>query len=180
MPKKLFTISVIMFGALLFSLTLSNKTYAATCTWNGSVNEDWDNAANWDPGCTGTEGIPGNGDDVVFPENPSTYNLNNNINNLELNSITIFGDSNSFYVIYGNDMSIISGITTTYQNAPSSINNNITFTGDQQFNIQTTNFNGNINLNGNNLNINATNDNSIFNGIISGEGDITRRCSCIF
>lgn len=173
MLKKLFTISVIVFGALLFSLALSNKTYAATCTWNGSVNEDWDNAANWDPGCTGTEGIPGNGDDIVLPENPSTYNLNNNINNLELNSITIFGDSNSLYVIYGNDISIISGITTTYQNAPPTINNNIIFTGDQQFNIQTTNFNGNINLNGNNLNINATNDNSIFNGIISGEGDIT-------
>lgn len=73
MLKKLFTISIIVFGVVLFSFTLPNKVYAVTCTWNGSVNEDWDNAANWDPGCTGTEGIPGNGDDVVFPENPSTY-----------------------------------------------------------------------------------------------------------
>lgn len=173
MLKKLFTIGVILFGALLFSFTLSNKAYAATCTWNGSVNEDWNNAANWDPGCTGTEGIPGNGDDIVLPESPNTYNLNNNINNLELNSLTIYGDSNNYYEIFGNDISIAEGITTTYQAATTTIYNNITFTGNQQFNIQATNFNGNINLNGNNLNINATNDNSVFNGIISGEGDIT-------
>ncbi len=51
-------------GAVLLTVMMAGMTgtgFAATRTWDGSASTDWTDPANWDTG------VPGAGDDVIFP-----------------------------------------------------------------------------------------------------------------
>ncbi|HUM66080.1 MAG TPA: hypothetical protein PLV32_09550, partial [Chitinophagaceae bacterium] len=73
---------------LLAAVLLVATAWSKTTTWTGGANTAWDNAANWD------NGVPANGDHVIFPNNTSV-NLTRVAfgGNLNLASLTILGNS---------------------------------------------------------------------------------------
>ncbi|MER0439651.1 3-coathanger stack domain-containing protein [Emticicia sp. W12TSBA100-4] len=62
MKKRIFSKG--LFVILLF---INQLSFAATITWNGSVNTDWGNVANW------TGGLPTSADDVTIPIGLTRY-----------------------------------------------------------------------------------------------------------
>lgn len=62
MKKRIFSKG--LFAIFLF---INQLSFAASITWNGSVNTDWSNAANW------TGGLPTSADDVTIPIGLTNY-----------------------------------------------------------------------------------------------------------
>lgn len=171
MKKLLLTVFLCIGMFAAFSFLESSKAFAAECTWNGSVNDIWSNPDNWNPGCSGTEGIPGNGDDLIFPLSPFTYFMNNDIDGLSLNSLTFHADDNENYMLSGNEINISNGINITRIGGTVILNLDLNLTQSQTFNLAGSFINGNIILNGD-LTVASIIDNSVFNGVISGNGEI--------
>lgn len=85
---------LVVTSAILFFVAGQN-VYAATCTWNGSVDSAWTTAGNW-TGCTGG-GAPATTDDVLL-DNSSvsgsyTVNLPTGGTSIVINKLTITPDS---------------------------------------------------------------------------------------
>ena len=70
--------------ACLLAMIAVVNANAATRTWQGDVNTNWNTAANW-----AENAVPADGDDLVFPDNPTSRNSNNDIAGLSINSISI-------------------------------------------------------------------------------------------
>jgi autotransporter-associated beta strand protein len=75
------------------------------CTWTGSSNNEWNNAANWTGLCSGA-GVPGDTDDLIFPPGASNRAMNNNISGLNIDTISFQTD----YSISGNAFSVANGM----------------------------------------------------------------------
>src|SRR5437764_10589101 len=74
---------------------------AATRTWNGSVSSAWSNAANWN------EGVPANGDDLVFAKGAANVTSTNDLPpGLVIHSITV---NTTGYKIGGNAIVLDAG-----------------------------------------------------------------------
>lgn len=119
----LLTIFLIPISSVLFSNTL--KVSAATCSWTGSVDNTWANSGNWSAGCSGAGGIPGDGDDLIFPAGMANRFMNNNIAGLDLSSMTF---ETNYRISSGNEFSITNGMSG---NAEVIINTPIEVTQDQ-------------------------------------------------
>ena len=85
------------FGLILFSLS-SSMLWGATNTWNGNSSNLWSNAGNW------SAGTPVNGQDLSFPNGGNNPSNTNDINNLNIPSITI--DGNTVYTLSGNTITL--------------------------------------------------------------------------
>lgn len=72
--KQAFSLFLILITLLAF---IPHLVLAASCTWNGSVDNKWGSNGNW-TGCT----IPSSGDSLTFPSGTSNTNLNNDISGL--------------------------------------------------------------------------------------------------
>ncbi len=156
----------------LLSIALLPKVYAATCTWNGSVDGDWSTVANWDPGCTGAGGIPGDGDDLVFPASAGNLTNTNDIVGLDLLSVT----AADAYTIDLGTITLGAGGLNASSATPVIYTGAITLTATSTF-TATDSFdvNGTINLNGNNLILSVPTSLSYIDvfSVISGAGNIT-------
>src|SRR5260221_1382672 len=126
--KILFTIAFVLIGFTFLTIK-GSPVFAATCTWNGSNSANWSDPGNWNAGCSGVAGIPGNGDDLVFPLGATTFVLNDDIGTTTFSSITV----NTDYNILGNDINL-SGINGIVVNSGAvNIYNNIDLTTDTNF-----------------------------------------------
>lgn len=114
--KKLLTIaSVVIVSVGSMIILPTSKVYAATCTWTGaSANNTvlgealWSDSANWS-GCSGAGGIPGSGDDLIFPAGMPWTTNTDDLNGLSIASITF--TSNTSYTLSGVEaISITAGI----------------------------------------------------------------------
>ena len=60
--------------ACLLSIFVAAGANAATRTWQGDVDTNWNTAGNW-----AENAVPADGDDLVFPDSPTSRDSNNNI-----------------------------------------------------------------------------------------------------
>ena len=162
MFKKFITIVIFTIVLSVISLTNSSKVFAAACTWSGGVDNNWSSAGNWGAGCSGSGGIPGDGDDITIPSSATTVN---DLSGLTLNSIT-FPGSPAFNVS-GNAITINSFISAEW---PGTFGLSFTLGGNVE--ISTANYPGDIDLNGFNLTFNPTVLPFGISGDISGSGDL--------
>jgi hypothetical protein len=177
MSKKLSVLTLL--SPLIFFLisitipTLIPKVHAGTCEWIGVSSADWSDSGNWIGTCSGA-GIPGNGDDLVFPNGGGNTTMNNDISNLNLVSLYFTGFD--YYELNGNSITITSSIIEDFSfpwvyvniNTPITLGGNIVVF-QPKWNI---NIDGNINLNGNQLTVDMNNNVITLNGDITGNGDI--------
>jgi len=109
--SKIFTIKTALIllctGFLFFGLTA--KVNAATRTWSGTTNANWNNSGNWDV-------LPSAGDDLVFPSSASNKsNTNDFVADTSFNSITFTGTG---YTLAGNRITLAaSGMTSNISGA---------------------------------------------------------------
>lgn len=169
MRTKFLVAPLLAFGIFVaFSFTFSEHAYAAGCSWNGSADDTWSNASNWDAGCSGGGGVPGNTDDLTFPASTSNTSMNLDIAGLTLNSLTFGGD---LFSLSGNDFSLAAGLSLA-DTGYLTINNNITLTSDQEFtSVEALHINGNIARTGQLLTLNTSNDIQL-HGNLTGTGDL--------
>ncbi|HEV8267494.1 MAG TPA: autotransporter-associated beta strand repeat-containing protein [Thermoanaerobaculia bacterium] len=126
-----------LFPRAAFVLPLLLIPLSATATtrqWTGASNNVWNNSNNWSP-----NGVPANGDDLEFPSGALNTSVQNNMSGLSLHSI-IFSDTG--YNIFGNDISLSSGISE-YSNfafflssQTNTIQLNIALTANQTFHVE--------------------------------------------
>lgn len=83
---------------------ISQSLFAQTQTWNGSVNTDWFNAANWTASNGAVAGVPTSTDNVV---------INTNTNAPIIANGTAVANSVSISTVVGNLLTINSGATLT-------------------------------------------------------------------
>src|SRR4026207_1262151 len=86
---------------------LEDRTAPATLTWTGDDNANWStNVAgntNWN-----TNLLPASGDDLIFPASGANHVNTNDLTGLSPNSIIFSGTD---YVIGGNSVTILTGLT---------------------------------------------------------------------
>jgi autotransporter-associated beta strand protein len=98
---------------LLTGVGCIDPVAAATRTWDGSTDNRWSIASNWQENAA-----PMDGDDLVFPPGQMNTTNNNDLVGLDVNSIAI---SDSAYVLIGNSITLAAaGVTDT---SPSGITN---------------------------------------------------------
>ncbi len=91
-------------SALLAAALATLSAAAATNTWVGNTDANWNTAANWSPSAT-----PANGDSLVFGASGSAgTTLNNNLASLTVNQIT-FNSGASSFTIGGNGLTLGTG-----------------------------------------------------------------------
>ena len=83
------------------------SSIAVTKTWTGASMADahWSRADNWSPG-----GAPVDGDDLVFPDAAARKTNNNDLPVVSIDSMTFSGGN---YLVQGNAISLVSGLSTT-------------------------------------------------------------------
>src|SRR2546423_1197126 len=91
--------------ALVAWLLVPTAALAATKTWTGTNSGNWNDASNW------TGGVPGTGDDLVFPSGAGNVASGNNdlAAGISFQSITFNGDG---YVIGGNSLAITTAVVS--------------------------------------------------------------------
>lgn len=163
LKKSLYTLAfAILFSAVL-SIT-SNKVFAGTCSWDGSTDNDWNDATNWGAGCTGAGGIPADGDDLIFPLGMPNRSMDNDISGLDLRSLTFQDD----YAIGGSSISLSHGmssnsqVTFNIQVTASTLEQTWEFENDEGI------FNSNLTAASNLIFIGLI----TVNGVLNGNGDI--------
>jgi fibronectin-binding autotransporter adhesin len=88
-PQKLTSLHQILACAVLLALPLafSGTAQAATLTWTGTTDGDWNDASNW-----GGSGPPANGDDLIFTGTSNTTTNNDvgtfSVTGIQLNNTT--------------------------------------------------------------------------------------------
>ncbi|MEI6568949.1 MAG: Ig-like domain repeat protein, partial [Verrucomicrobiota bacterium] len=104
--------------------TVSVTVVPGTLIWSGAgANANWTTAANWTGGAA-----PVAGDILVFPFTAASYSAQNDFPPAtRFDSIQIASGS---YVIGGNPLTLLSGITATHPFAGASLNFGITLSGD--------------------------------------------------
>ena len=152
---------------------LSPSLFAATRTWTGAADANWNNAANW-----GGAG-PVAGDDLVFPGTGANQVTTNNFPvGTAFHSLTLSGGA---YTLNGNMITLgAGGIVTTGGTSPHTINLSITLAAPQTWQLEdaggtvTTDVESpSTNLNGRNLRLTGSASGQIFWGsVISGTGAI--------
>src|SRR5688572_5083993 len=115
---KAFLAALLLSVAGLTSLNVA-QVFAATCTWTGATNDNFNTATNWS-GCG--SGVPQTGDNITFDVTSLSAfkTLNNDISSLSVATITLTGTNSSghSFEITGNDLTITGGVVA---NAPVSL-----------------------------------------------------------
>lgn len=98
---------------------------AAQKIWTGAVNNAWSNAGNWNGG------VPASTDIAIFPVSASNESMTNDLN-VTLTAIDFQGGD---YTIGGNDVSVLSSITSAsgLGSTPNRFNAKVKALGTQPF-----------------------------------------------
>lgn len=176
-------VAIVAFGvSLLVHVPVAS---AATITWLGGTNNNFNTAANWSSGT-----VPTSADNIVFDNTAigASKVLNNDVASLGVGSITFSGTNSSFYnfTIGGNPMSLSGGIIVTSNSSPAitlgltlTANQSISGTGGLTLYNSTTPTA--LNLNGHNLTVSlADGIGGGINSSISGTGNISVSASSSF
>lgn len=160
----------------------SAATYAATRTWSGATSTSWNTASNW-----AENAVPVNGDDLVFPDNPTNRTSNNNIAGLSVASVSVTTtNSGAAFNYTGNGITLTGPITFSNPGVgtgsgdpnwaiPIALGASITMTSDGRV----TPFNATIDLGANTLTVAGGGD-LFVNGVVSGTGGITKNSGSAF
>lgn len=169
---KAFLAALLLSVASLLSLNIS-QVFAATCTWTGATNNNFNTAANWS-GCG--SGVPQNGDNLTFDVTglSADTTLTNDIANLSAATVTFTGSGNNRYTIAGNGLTITAGIVA---NTAALLDINVTLGGSQTWSgtggyiaIGLFEANKTLALGSNDLTINSS---LTLYGPLTGSGNIT-------
>ncbi len=171
---KAFLAALLLSVAGIMSLNVA-QVFAATCTWTGASNDNFNTAGNWS-GCGG--GVPQTGDNITFDVTSlSAYKtLNNDITSLSVATITYTGTNANGYSfeITGNALTITGGVVA---NAPVSLKVPLTlgasqtWSGTSSVDVGTFIAPKNISLGSSNLTVTAAL--GVFaNSVISGSGNL--------
>jgi autotransporter-associated beta strand protein len=145
---------------------------AAPRLWNGNVNGNFNNAANWVGGV-----VPAAGDDLIFQPPPATRLLvtNDFSPNRPFNSI-IFQGSN--YFVRGNPLLLTNGITSDNPVGANHVDADVNVRASQRWEatgpLASLDVNGDINLNANTLTVRANTGDFFLSGVISGTGNLVK------
>jgi autotransporter-associated beta strand protein len=142
---------------------------AADRTWTGTASPLWSDPANWETG------VPGNGDNLLFPLNVTNQTT---MNDLPVDPMRVFGAisvTGGNYFLAGNAIHLKSGINVSGGSAIVSLG--VTLAGSQSF-VGVT-MSGPIDLAGNTLTIDGPSDSSI-SGVISGAGALVKNGSGVY
>ncbi|MEO8487656.1 MAG: autotransporter-associated beta strand repeat-containing protein [Betaproteobacteria bacterium] len=83
-------------------LAIAPDAIAATRTWSGTLGTGWNTAGNWVEGI-----VPANGDDLVFPANPTDRDSSNDIAGLSIASVSVTTtNSGADYNFTGNGITL--------------------------------------------------------------------------
>jgi autotransporter-associated beta strand protein len=148
---------------------------AAPRTWLGNTSL-WSNPGNWSP-----SGVPQNGDALTFPDiSPfGVVSMNNDLANLSLDTITFTAGG---YLLNGNTITFIQGITDNHVGTLNRVNCGIQFTsGGGRFNsidLGQLEISGTTTLAGNqDLIVTSLETNITVSGVIQGNGGLILRGS---
>jgi autotransporter-associated beta strand protein len=139
------------FALILFALIMmvAPQAYAATKTWSGAVDSNFNVAGNWSPA-----GVPSNGDDLVFDSDTATsLTPANDLTGASFLSLTFQGNDPLGFDLSGNSFTLTGGITNN-SNGPAYILTPLVISGNQS--------------------ITATNHIISLDGAISGAGNLTK------
>lgn len=150
------------------------QVLAATCTWTGATNDNFNTSSNWS-GCG--SGVPQTGDSITFNVASLTdyKTLNNDISSLSVSTVTFTGtNANSYnYEITGNAMTITGGVVA---NAPGSfkvpltLGASQTWSGSSYITVGTFVAPKNITMGSSNLTVTAA---ALYaNSVLSGSGNL--------
>jgi len=183
--KKIIIILTFVIVCVLFvSFTsrFSQSVYASTpyaCTWTGDgTNNNFSNQYNWS-GCNDNSPQPEDNDNLIFSSISKTIILNNDISNLQLNSILFSGPYSGNLTIEGSSFNLSNGIVDSSSgiNLANEINTKINLTNSQTFDISSSNDYltlNTINLDIYSLTLNANSNNGFsINGGLTGSGNLT-------
>lgn len=151
------------------------QALAATCTWTGATNDNFNTAANWS-GCG--SGVPQNGDSITFNIANLTADktLNNDISSLSVATITYNGANASGYTYHigGNGITITSGVVANANvslQVPVTLGASQTWSGTGYINVGKIGATRSIAMGSSNLTIAANNGLLLF-GALSGSGNL--------
>lgn len=161
--------------AVALAVAAVPAAHAATRTWQGDVSTSWNVAGNW-----AENAIPANGDDLVFPDNPTSRDSNNDIAGLSIASVAVTTtNSGADYNFTGNAITLTGPVTFTNAGSGSSGTPNwsipltlgapITVTSDGRV----SNVVAAIGLGANTLTV-AGNGDLVLSGAVSGAGGIDK------
>ncbi|MEF9475773.1 MAG: hypothetical protein L0958_03605, partial [Candidatus Mariimomonas ferrooxydans] len=94
--KLCLLMSTVLFGAVMM---LEKEAHAVAYTWNGSVNNTWENASNWTPGT----GPPGSGDSATIDLAAANVTI---AGTTTVSKLTIGGINTSTLTLGGNDLNV--------------------------------------------------------------------------
>jgi autotransporter-associated beta strand protein len=162
-------------AACLLAMIAATGAEAATRTWQGDVDQNWSTAGNW------AENVaPVDGDDLVFPDSPTSRTSNNDLVSLTLASVLVTTtDTGADYNFTGNGIGVTGPVTFNNNGVggPSTTHWQIIVTVGAPITLTTTgrltSFEGNISLGVNTLTLAVGGDLTI-SGIIAGAGAITK------
>lgn len=171
---KAFLAALLLSMAGVLSLNVG-QVLAATCTWTGATNDNFNTAANWS-GCG--SGVPQTGDNITFDVSSLTGDktLNNDITSLSVATITFTGTNASGYryEITGNALTVTGGIVA---NAPAPIKVPLTlgasqtWSGSSYIMVGTFADPKNISMGSSNLTVTATGGLFAYS-VLSGSGNL--------
>src|SRR5215475_6336325 len=93
------------------SLLAAIGVQAATDTWTGATDTNWNTTGNW----TGGNPVPASGDIVNFDSTSSQFTSNNNINSLSLAGLTFATGAGGFN-LSGNAVALTGPLTVNAAN----------------------------------------------------------------
>lgn len=170
----------------LLTIGLSSAAHAASCTWTGGGSDSkFSTAANWS-GCSGSGGVPGNGDSLTF-DTTASGTPTNDISGLSVSSITFNNSSTpQIFIVKTTVPMTIGGTINTgtkgdtlaldTDGAGITLGSDVSVTGSGflTFDSYSGTYSGSetLNLNGHALSFNVTNATAGVDIIITGNGTV--------
>jgi len=154
--------------SVVLCLFVSSPLFAITRSWTGTVSANWSDPANWSP-----SGIPTPADSLVFPKDPVTRTMNDDLPaGTSVGSMSVF----DFYVLGGNALTLTGDLSVDGSafNLGLTVNQNVTLAGPVQIGgifFSYVRFTGDVDLNGQTLTLAGST--TYIHGTLSGTGSVT-------
>ncbi len=128
--------AVLVTTSLFYLAPVVVRAAVDACTWTGTVNDNFSNAANWSCATDGAA-VPGSGDSLIFDNTALSADkvLNKDISGISFNAITFQGSSQRSFTITGSALAV-TGSVTNNSSATQYIDTNVNLEGNVTFSTQ--------------------------------------------